>query len=369
VVLLALLLAGFLFYRQQQPEPRKVSGFIEADEIRVGSRVGGRVLLVAVEEGTVVRKGELLVELDPYDLRERRAEAEAILAQRCRAHEKLQAGFRQEEIAQAQARYEQLQAKLTMLRNGPREQELAAAVAQLNLANANLDLATAQHKRVSGAFEDDAVSNQELDEALRALKVAQAEVQVKEENLSLLKAGTRAEDIDQAEAQVQEAYAGWTLSKNGYRDEEIAEAKAAVEAAESALKAIERQIEELTIVAPVDAVVEALELQPGDLVPANSPALSLMDMNRLWVRAYVPEDQLDIHVGQQVDITVDSYPGRIFAGTITFIARHGEFTPRNVQTPDERSKQVFRIKVVVTDPQLRPGMVADVWLSQRSSGE
>jgi membrane fusion protein YbhG len=362
VVLLAAVLAGFLVYRQFQPEPPKVSGFIEADEIRVGSRVGGRVRLVAVQEGKAVRKGDLLVELDPFDLYERRAEAEAVLSQRRQTLKKLETGFRSEEIAEAKARHEQLQANLKKLRNGPREQELAAAGAQVKLAKSNLELAETQHKRVESAFTRGAATQQELDEAVRALKVARAEVQVRQENLSLLQAGTRKEEIEQADAQVREAYAAWKLKINGYRTEDVAEARAAVDAADATLKAIRKQIEELKIRAPVDAVVEAIELQPGDLVAANAPALSLIDLNHLWVRAYVPEDRLNLKLWQKVDVTVDSDPGETYTGTITFIARQGEFTPRNVQTPDERSKQVFRIKVAVTDPRLRPGMAADVWL-------
>jgi membrane fusion protein YbhG len=365
VVILAAVLAAFLFYRQHLQEPLKVSGFIEADEIRVGSRVGGRVRHVAVEEGKQVRKGDLLVELDPFDLYERRAEAEAMLAQKRQTLKKLQAGFRSEEVAEAKARYDQLQANLKKLRNGPRAQELAAARAQVSLAKSNLDLAELQHKRVAAAAAKGAATPDSLDEAVRALKVARAEVNVREENLSLLKAGTRKEEIEQAEAQVQEAYAAWKLRVNGYRSEDVAEARAAVNAADATLKAIRKQIDELKIRAPMDAVVEAIDLQPGDLVAANAPALSLIDMNHRWVRAYVPEDKLDLKLGQRVDVTVDSYPGQTFTGTITFIARQGEFTPRNVQTPDERSKQVFRIKVAVTDPRLRPGMAADVWLEGR----
>lgn len=365
VVLLAAVLAGFLIYRQFQQQPLKVSGFIEADEIRVGSRVGGRVRSVAVKEGDSVSQGGLLVELDPYDLYERRAEAEAVLAQKKQTLKKLQAGFRSEEIAEAKARYDQLQANLKKLRNGPRAQELAAARAEVELAKSNLNLAELQHKRVAEAAAKGAATPDNLDEAVRTLKVRRAELKVREENFSLLKAGTRKEEIEQGEAQVQEAYSAWKLRVNGYRAEDVAEAKAAVSAADATLKAIRKQIDELKIRADVDAVVEAIELRPGDLVPANAPALSLIDLNHLWVRAYVPEDKLDLKLGQNVDVTVDSYPGVTFTGTITFIASQGEFTPRNVQTPEERSKQVFRIKVAVTDPRLRPGMAADVWLEGR----
>ncbi len=156
------------------------------------------------------------------------------------------------------------------------------------------------------------------------------------------------------------------LRNAGYRLEEIAEAKAGLAAAVAAEQVIRQQIDELKIVAPVDGTIEAVDLQPGDLVSGNAPAISIMDTSRFWVRAYVPENRLNLQIDQQVPITVDSYPEQRFRGRITFIVREAEFTPGNVQTPEERSKQVFRIKVTLLDglDRLRPGMSADVWLDE-----
>ena len=151
----------------------------------------------------------------------------------------------------------------------------------------------------------------------------------------------------------------------GYRQEEVAQAKAKVEAAEGALAAIQAQLRELQIVAPVNGVVESLELRPGDLTAPGGPVMSMMESEELWVRAYLPEN-LQLEVGQSVPVTVDAFSDE-FAGTVTYISRQAEFTPSNVQTPEERSKQVFRIKVAIRDEskRLRPGMSADVWLKPR----
>jgi multidrug resistance efflux pump len=137
-------------------------------------------------------------------------------------------------------------------------------------------------------------------------------------------------------------------------------------AAEAARDAVQRQLAELQIVAPIAGTVESVELRPGDLVPANATALTMLDTSQLWVRAYVPENRLDLQLGQNLDITVDSYPNRTFRGKLTYIARQAEFTPGNVQTPEDRSQQVFRIKVTLQEGHdlLRPGMAADVWLSR-----
>ena len=113
-----------------------------------------------------------------------------------------------------------------------------------------------------------------------------------------------------------------------------------------------------------DGTVEAFDLRPGDLVAANAPAMSLLDPAKLWVRAFLPEDLPGVTVGQKLTVTVDSLPGRSFAAHVAFIARQAEFTPSNVQTPEKRSKQVFRVKVYLDEglDVLRAGMPADVWL-------
>jgi HlyD family secretion protein len=190
-------------------------------------------------------------------------------------------------------------------------------------------------------------------------------VAAQQEELNLLEAGTREETVRSARAKVEEARLAWELAKKGFRDEEIAQAQAARDAAAAAVDAIGQRIDELTIRSPVDGVVEALDLQRGDLAPAAGPVMSLMDVSHMWVRAYVPENRLDLELGQAMRVTVDSFPGEEFAAELTFISRQAEFTPSNVQTPEERVKQVFRIKVELREglDRLRPGMAADVWLT------
>jgi len=374
LIVLAALGIGLLAYSQFRHEPLKVSGFVEAYEIRIGSRVGGRVQQVLVDEGARVKKGDPLVVLEPFDLMERRAETEAEATARAADYEKMTKGFRPEEIAQAKSQFDQLAAQLEKLVNGPRKEEIAAAEADVRLAEAQLAFAREQVTRTDRLVTRNAATQEELDQQQTSLRVAQATLDARQQNLALLQAGTRPEEIAAAKAQLEEARQAWLLQQNGYRDEDVAAAKAAFESAQAALKAIDSQVEELTIVAPLDAVVEAIDLRPGDLVSANAPVLSLTDTSRLWVRVYVPENHLNLANGEKVWVTIDSYPSRRFGGHVTFIARQGEFTPSNVQTPEERSKQVFRLRVTLDEglDELRPGMSADVWLepaSQSSSSE
>ncbi len=362
--IVAAVLVGLLVYSQVRHEPLKVSGFIESNEIRIGSRVGGRVLKVHVVEGQAVHKGDVLVELEPFQLYEQKSQAEAQLAQARADFDQFTTGYRPEEIGQAKAHRDQLAATLEKLVNGPREEDISSAESQLTPAKDQLELSQKKYQRMEELFAKKAATPQDVDEATADLRVARATKQVREEELLKLKRGTRKEELEEAKAQLEEATQAWELRKSGYRKEELAKSKATVQAFEAALRAYERQIEELTVRAPVDGTVEAIDLQPGDLVGANTAAISMMDTGSLWVRAYLPENLLRVQVGEKLWITVDSFPGKKYAAHLTFIARQAEFTPGNVQTPEDRSKQVFRIKVELDDglKELRPGMSADVWL-------
>jgi len=355
-------LVGVLLYSQRETGPLRVSGFLEADQIRVGSRVGGRVAAVHVAEGDEVEAGALLIEFEPYDLLQRRAEAAAELERRKAELMRLSAGYRPEEIAQAEARRDRLAAQLAELRSGPRPQEIGAAEARVREADASVELANQEFARVKELFDRQSVSADELDRATRSQRVAEEQRNARRKELELLEAGTREEVLEQAKAQVAEAEAALQLVKRGFRAEEIAQARAAVAAANAALSALDARIAELRVVAPVAGRVEALDLRKGDLLAPDAPALSLLDPQRLWVRAFVPENRLSFSVGDTVRVRVDAIPGRTFEGQVTFLASQAEFLPGNVQTPEERSKQVFRIKVDLREglDVLHPGVPADV---------
>ncbi len=364
LLLAAAVLLGLLLYSKREQHRDFVSGFIEADEIRVGSRVGGRIISVKVQEGDTVRAGQILVALDPYDLPARQREAQAQLAARQASLARLTAGFRAEEVGQARSQRDQLAANLEKLQTGARPQEIREAQAQLDQAQSQLDLGQSDFNRIKSLYDQGVSAASEMDRARNQLQVARANVKTRREALNLIQEGPRIEDINQARARLEEGEQALRLRQNGYRVEEIDEARAAVEASSATLQVIRQQMTELAIHAPVDGQVEALDVQPGDLAPANAPVISLMDTSNLWVRAFVPENRLDLAVDKPVRVTVDSFPDRQFRAHISFIARQAEFTPRNVQTPEERSKQVFRIKATLDEGKdvLRPGMAADVWL-------
>ena len=369
LLLLVIAVVGMLISSRFLPQIAKISGFIEADEVRVGSRVGGRVSEVLVGEGQQIMRGQPLLRLQPYDLQLRLAEACSHFAAREAVLAKLKAGLRPEEVAQNQARVNRLTAMVAKLVAGPREEEIAAARSRLTLSKAQRDRAKRSYERIQALYSRDStsVSREELDRVLEDSQVAEATHQVRQEELQLLERGTRDEEKTEARAQLEEAAQALAMAKSGYRAEDIDEAAATVAAAQATVDAIKIQISELEVLSDVNGVVEALELRPGDLVAPNAPLLSLLDTSRIWVRAYVPENRLNVRIGDRFSVTVDSFPNRDFEGVVTYISSQAEFTPRNVQTPDERSGQVFRIKVELRDDahELRPGMAADVWLDRQ----
>ncbi len=365
VVLIAGSGTGWLYLQQSSRGQPVVSGFIEADQVRVGSRVGGRVSVVHVEEGRRVAKGDRLFEIDPFDLREHLAEANALLASAEADHQRLSSGWRVEEIAQARARRDQAAANLSKMRAGPRPGEINIAREKVRMAEANLEFAESEYQRVVKLREDASAAKTEFDQAVRTLKRSRAEVAGGREEVALLEEGTRAEEILSAEAILLETVSALKLAESGYRVEEIARAEAQVSAASARVHAIARQIEELTVVSPCDCLVEAIDLRPGDLVASSAPSVALLEVGSLWVRSYVPQLYLGlVHLGDDLQLSVDTLPGDAYVGRVTFIASDGEFTPRNLQTPAERGKQVFRMKLDIQGDltRLRVGMSADVLL-------
>lgn len=363
VVAVAAGVIGWLYWQQVRARPLVVSGFVEADQIRVGSRVGGRVSEVIAEEGRHVKSGEVLYRIDPFDLQERLAEGRAELARAEAEYSRLKAGYRAEEIAEARAKRDQAAATLDKLKAGPRKQEIEKGRAALAAKKADLELAETEHARVMRLKKESTAAQIEVDRVERALKAARADTDAAEQDLKLLEEGTRKEDIAAAVSALAQSAAAAALLEAGYRTEDVAQAAAMVAAGRAKVAALEVQVGELDVRAPVDSVVEAIDLRPGDLVSANAPSASLLDEARYWVRTYVPESQLGrMRLEQVMTVTCDSFPGEKFRGHVSFVASEAEFTPRNIQTPEERSKEVFRLKVMLDDGRgkLRVGMPVDV---------
>jgi multidrug resistance efflux pump len=364
IAAIALALTGF-WWPWRPADTLTVSGNIEAHEILVGSKVGGRVAKVYVREGDRVKPGKVLVELERDELEARKAEAVAAVGQAQAALDQFLAGSRPEEIARARGTADAAREAYLGVKTWPRPEEVAQARADVAAAEADLVYSEAQFLRFDELFRDGAVSAADLDNARSRRDADRSKVASLREKLRVLETGSRPEDIGAAEGKFKEADAGRRLVEKGPREEEIRQARANLKAAEARLRAIETQLDEMVVKSPADAVVEVFDTRPGDLAAPNKGLATLIEPD-LWVRVYVPESQIGrLRLGQEATVRVDSFPSRRFQGVVEQINRQAEFTPRNVQTPEERVNQVFGVKVRLDNREgfLRAGMAADVTLS------
>jgi HlyD family secretion protein len=360
VVVLAV--AAYLGFRAYQASrPYEWSGTVEARTIAAGSRTGGRVKDVLAHEGDIVPAGKALLVLEPGDLEAQRLQARGQLEQAQANLEKLEKGARPEEIEQARARASTAFAAFEEAKHGSRREEIQGANARLVATQVAVDKAQLDADRAHRLIATAAISQAEVDNAEANLKGAVAQRNAAKETLDELENGVRREEVAQAAARSQEAQASARLVIAGTRVEDLKAARATVEAAQGRLDQVNILIDELVIKAPRPARVEALDLRPGDILAPNATATTLLEDDQLYVRIYVPETLIGrLQVGQEVPITVDSFPGRAFRGVVEHINDVGEYSPRNLQTADERADQVFAARIGLREgrDKLRAGMAA-----------
>jgi multidrug resistance efflux pump len=346
------------------PAALVASGSLEARPIQVGSRVSGRVAQVFAREGDRLQPGQPIVAFEPGDALARREEAEAAV-QRAEARlAELLAGPRAEEIAQARAAVRALDQELAVVRAGPRPQEVEEARASAAAAEVEAENLAAAARRTEALFAEGVVSRQQLDDARSRAETARAQATAARERLRLKEAGSRAEEIAAAGARLAEARARLALLERGTRAEALAQARADVAAARARLAAAQVAVDELRVAAPSHGptILEVFDLRPGQLVAVGSPVATLVEPT-LEVRVFVPEPSLGrVRVGESVDVEVPA-AGRTVRGVVTQIASQSEFTPRTIQTADDRIYQVFAVRVRLDEAisrALRAGMAADV---------
>jgi len=291
------------------------SGTVEATEAQLGFQVPGRIDSIRVREGDPARAGDPLASLDRVEATARRQQSAALLA-----------------IARAQ---------LDELLRGARPEEVAQARAGRDAARQRLEDAQRDFDRSQELIRNNVVSQQTFDKAKTAFDVAKAQSEQADEQHRLVVTGPRRERIEAARAQVAQA--------------------------EAALRAADAGLANMVIRAPFDGVVTVRHREPGEIVPAGSAVLSLMDRTDRWVRIYVSEARIGaVRTGQAASITSDTFKGRTYPGEVVYLSSEAEFTPKNVQTSEERVKLVYAVKVRITGDtafELKPGMPADVRLT------
>ena len=264
-----------------------------------------------VQEGDRVHKGQLLATLH---------------------RERMQA-----EVAAAEARVAARKAVLARLETGSRPEEVRQAQANVAAARAKLVDAQITFERTQNVYKEQAASKQALDDAEAGLNTARADLKVVEEALALAVEGPRVEDIEEARAMLKADEAQLALALEVLKDTEL--------------------------YAPADGIIRNRILEPGDMASPQTPVFTLALNNPVWVRAYAPETALGkLAPGMAADVSTDSYPGKTYSGWIGFISPTAEFTPKNVETPELRTRLVYQVRIYVCNPQdeLRLGMPATV---------
>ena len=333
-----------LFHGKTEGIP--ASGTLEARNISVGSKVGGRILRVLVHEGDRVEANQLLVTFDDAELSAQLLQSRGRLEQARAVLKKLEHGSRPEEIAQARA------AAATDERNpGYRLQEVTQLEFDLKRAQADALNAQQTYDRTARLAEEGVLSRQARDDAQARLDSARAQVRSLESS------------VNAAHGRLREAQAQKDLVERGPRREDIEAARADVLRAQGELAQAEARWAEREVRSPAAAVVEVLDLRPGDLLPANATVAKLLEANQIYVMVYVPQNLIGrIQLGQHAEVRVDAFPEKSFGATVEQIRQKTEFLPRNVQTSDERQHQVVGVKLRVENPgnELRAGVQADV---------
>ncbi len=362
VVCLAIVVATI---SRNHPTTPIYAGTVETREVQVGSKVGGRVTEVTVEEGQSVKAGALVVRFECNDLLAQREQAQAVVKQSEATLTRALRGNRPQEIQQAINTAAAAKAAMDEAQNGPRKQEIAEAQAALAADEANAENARADFDRMQKLMTADEISRMDFDSYKSKRDSTAQNAEASRQRLALLQAGTRQEDIRSAEARYKQADAAAALSKAGSRQEDIALARDELKASQARLAQVEVSLREAELTAPSDGVVEVVSVRPGDLVPAGQIVMTLLEPSQLWVKVYVPETDLaKLHLGQSATVTVDGMQSHPFDGLVRQIASEAEFLPRNVQTPDDRQHQVFGVKVYVDNSRgvLKSGMSATVQL-------
>ncbi|MFL7795141.1 MAG: HlyD family secretion protein [Anaerolineae bacterium] len=370
------------------------SGFIEGEEVIIASEVSGHIAEMLVDRGDAVTATMVLVRLDDAVLQSQRLEAEAGLAAAQANLARVTAGARPEAIAAAQAALAQAEAE----RDGAAQAvvlaqevisnplsldaEIDAARMQVRLAEQGVEMARADLAEtelwhglhIGDGGDSERVWDLQLQASQDALAQAQAELVGAQRYLNALldirsnplelEAQLHAAEVtyDLAEAKVAAAQATLAELEAGPTEEEVLIAEAQVRQAEAAVRLMDAQIAQLTLTAPLDGIVTSRSARVGETATAGSPLLTIANLDEVTLVIYVPETRVgQVKLGEEVEVKVDSYPDRVFTGRVVYIAGEAEFTPRNVQTQDERVNLVFAVKVSIPnfDQKLKPGMPAD----------
>ena len=289
------------------------SGTIEATDVTISSKTAGQIKEILVNEGSRVKKDEVLMFLD---------------------HDLLDIQLRQ-----AQAGIEQAEAQLRLLQAGARKEDIVLAKEQISLAKINLDQATADKERFAKLYETNTITLKQYEDVSTKYDQAMNQYNSAKENLNKVKNIVRPEEIESSKANLKRSIVSADL--------------------------IRKNIEDCTIKSPSDGIVSKKFVEPGEYITPGAAVLKLSDLQSVDLYIYITEEELGkVKLGQIADVTIDTYKDKIYKGEVIFISPEAEFTPKSIQTQEERTKLVFAVKIHIINNEfdLKSGMPADAKL-------
>lgn len=370
--------AAFAFRSFRAPPDNniRISGNIELTQVNVAFKISGKLVERAVDEGSPVKRGMIVARLDQEQLLRQRERELASLAQT--QSQLAQASTTVEwtrqsqssDLEQRRADLSQAQAKLRELEAGARPQEIQEARAAVASAQTESDRSQKDWERAQTLYKNDDISTAQHDQFRARAESAAAALRQAQQRLAMIQEGPRQEVIEAARAQVNRALAAikWAEAQRldvTRKEQDLTGRSADINRARAQVAMIDSQIADTVAASPIDGVVLVKAANVGEILAPGTTVVTIGDIDHPWLRGYINERDLGrVKLGAKAKVTTDSYPGKVYWGRVSFIASEAEFTPKQIQTSEERLKLVYRIKIEVDNPQheLKSNMPADAVL-------
>lgn len=382
LLLIGAAVAGVIWsgrFHRDDPNHIKLSGNIELTQVDISFKIPGKLVERTVDEGDAVKKGMLIARIDRDQIDQQRTRDTAGLtsAEWAMQQSKTAIEWQRQTLAGdidlKRAAVGQAQAHLAELQAGSRPQEIQQSQAAVTEAAAQYEQAKLDWDRGQTLFKNDDISRSQYDAYRTRFERTAAALKQARERLALVEEGPRKEDIEAARQQVQQAKAALQMSEANRletqrREQELDARRAEVERARAQVGITDAQVADTTIRSPIDGVVLVKSAELGEVVAAGTTVVSIGDIEHPWMRGYINERDLGrVKLGMSAKVSSDSHPGKIYAGHISFIAPEAEFTPKQIQTAEERVKLVYRIKIEVENPnrELKSNMPVEAVLEVR----
>jgi len=378
IPILLLAAGGFAFYRfrgssHETANRIVVSGNIELTEVNIAFKTAGKLMERNVDEGAAVKKGQVIARLDREQLvaqREREvAGLESARSQMAQAETSVEweRANLAADIEQKRADMASMEARLLEMKNGARPQEKLDARAAVESAQSEVERSKRDWDRAQVLYKNDDISTAQFDQYRNRWESAEAALKQLTEREALVLAGPRSEQIEAQAALVQRARAALKMAEVNSlemkrREQDLMTRRAEIARSQASIALIDSQLADTIAASPADGVVLVKSADPGEVLAAGTTVVTVGDIEHPWLRGYVNETDLGrVKLGSKARVTTDSYRGKTYDGRVSFIASEAEFTPKQIQTQQERVKLVYRIKIDIDNPkhELKSNMPAD----------